>query len=573
MDLVRVIIVISCFVVLSTMFVESSAKVLTYNWTVEYKSWSPDGVNGSVIAINGKFPGPTINARAKDTIVVNLTNGLPASEGVVIHWHGIRQFGTPWADGTANISQCPINPGKSFVYNFTLEKAGTYFYHGHYGMQRSAGLYGSLIVDVAEGESEKFVYSGGEFNLLLSDWWHEDSHQQEIDLNSNPMKWIGEPQTLLINGRGQFNCSLAAIYLVNSSTSPCTISGNEQYAPYPLDVHPNQTYRIRIASTTSLASLNFAIGMVVVEADGNYVKPFTVDNIDIYSGESYSVLIKTDQNASQNYWVSVSVRGREPKTPQGLTILNYLPNSDKVLPNSPPPVAPLWNDYNYSKNFSKQIFSLKGSPAPPSSYDRRIILLNTQNFIDGRTKWAINNVSLVLPATPFLGSIKQNLKNAFDQKRPPNGFDRHYDVMEPAANPNTTAGSGVYTLTLKTTVDVILQNANALKLNVSEIHPWHLHGHDFWVLGYGEGKFTVEDETKFNLGNPPLRNTAVIFPYGWTALRFVADNPGVWAFHCHLEPHLHMGMGVVFAEGVRRVGKIPKEALGCGLTVNTTMIN
>ncbi|KAL6516377.1 hypothetical protein OROGR_019682 [Orobanche gracilis] len=519
MDFVRVL-VISCFVVLSTMFVESSAKVLTHNWTVEYKSWSPDGVNGSVIAINGKFPGPTINARAGDTIVVILTNGLPASEGVVIHWHGIRQFGTPWADGTANISQCPINPGKSFVYNYTVEKpsqrigsftnssirrkAGTYFYHGHYGMQRSAGLYGSLIVDVAEGESEKFVYGGGEFNLLLSDWWHEGSHQQEIDLNSNPMKWIGEPQTF---------------------------------------------------------------------ADGNYVDPFTVDNMDIYSGESYSVLITTDQNASQNYWVSVSVRGREPKTPQGLTILNYLPNSGKVLPKSPPPVAPLWNDYNYSKNFSKHIFALKGYPAPPSSSNRRIILLNTQNFIDGRTKWAINNVSLVLPATPFLGSIKQNLKNAFDQRRPPNGFNRHYDVMKPGANPNTTAGSGVYTLTLQTTVDVILQNANALKLNVSEIHPWHLHGHDFWVLGYGEGKFTAEDEKKFNLVNPPLRNTAVIFPYGWTALRFLANNPGVWIFHCHIEPHLHMGMGVVFAEGVRRVGKIPKEALGCGLTANTTMIN
>ncbi|RVW70000.1 L-ascorbate oxidase [Vitis vinifera] len=67
----------------------------------------------------------------------------------------------------------------------------------------------------------------------------------------------------------------------------------------------------------------------------------------------------------------------------------------------------------------------------------------------------------------------------------------------------------------------------------------------FGVLGYGEGKFREKDAKRFNLKNPPLRNTAVIFPFGWTALRFVADNPGVWAFHCHIEPHLHMGMGVV----------------------------
>lgn len=64
-------------------------------------------------------------------------------------------------------------------------------------MQRSAGLYGSLIVDVAQGEREPFHYDG-EFNLLLSDWWHKGSHEQEVDLSSNPMRWIGEPQVSLL---------------------------------------------------------------------------------------------------------------------------------------------------------------------------------------------------------------------------------------------------------------------------------------------------------------------------------------------------------------------------------------
>ncbi|KAF4357772.1 hypothetical protein G4B88_025007 [Cannabis sativa] len=54
-----------------------------------------------VMGINGQFPGPTIRANAGDTVVV-LTNKLH-TEGVVIHWHGIRQLGTPWADGTASI--------------------------------------------------------------------------------------------------------------------------------------------------------------------------------------------------------------------------------------------------------------------------------------------------------------------------------------------------------------------------------------------------------------------------------------------------------------------------------------
>lgn len=305
--------------------------------------------------------------------------------------------------------------------------------------------------------------------------------------------------------------------------------------------------------------------MVVVEADGNYVQPFEVEDMDIYSGESYSVLLTTDQDPSSNYWVSVSVRGREPKTQPGLAILNYRPNSSSKLPTSKPPVSPLWNDYAHSKAFTYRILALKGTERPPASATRRIALLNTQNKLNGYTKWSINNVSLTLPSTPYLGSIKHRLAGAFDAERPPESFPEDYDVMRPAANPNTTQSSGVYVLEFNTTVDVILQNANALSANVSEIHPWHLHGHDFWVLGYGEGRFTEKDAKGFNLKNPPLRNTAVIFPYGWTALRFVTDNPGVWAFHCHIEPHLHMGMGVIFAEGVHLVSRIPKEAITCGM--------
>lgn len=550
----------------------SAVKTRHLKWEVEYMHWFPDGLEGVVIGINGQFPGPTIRARAGDTIHLNLTNKLH-TEGVVIHWHGIRQIGTPWADGTASISQCAINPGETFVYRFKVDRAGTYFYHGHYGMQRSSGLYGSLIVDVAEGEKEKLKYDG-EFNILLSDWWHKGSREQEVDLSSKPMRWIGEPQTLLINGRGQFNCSLAARFS-NSMATPCKLRGNEQYAPYILTVQPNKTYRLRIASSTALAALNLAIGhhkMVVVEADGNYVEPFTVENMDIYSGESYSVLFTTDQNPS-NYWISVDVRGREPHTPQALTLLNYLPTSPSRLPISPPPVPPRWDDYSYSKAFTKKILAASGSPPPPPKHDRRIVLLNTQNYIDGYTKWSINNVSLVLPATPYLGSIKYGLGTAFDAKSPPDRYRHDYDVMRPAANQNATYGNGVYMLKYNSTIDVVLQNANALKGNMSEIHPWHLHGHDFWVVGYGEGKFTEKDESSLNLKNPPYRNTAVIFPFGWTALRFVADNPGVWAFHCHIEPHLHLGMGVVFAEGVHLLNRIPNQALGCGLTGKMLMNN
>ncbi|CAO2814415.1 unnamed protein product [Amaranthus hypochondriacus] len=544
-----------------------AAKTRHFEWEVEYMFWAPDCEERVLLGINGQFPGPTIRAHVGDTIQVDLTNKL-GTEGVVIHWHGIRQLGTPWADGTASISQCPINPGETFTYKFKVDKVGTHFYHGHYGMQRSSGLYGSLIVEKSEGENEPFHYDG-EFNLLLSDWWHQSAHEQELGLSSNPFRWIGEPQTLLINGRGQYNCSLMPNF-GNSSSTKCNFEGHEQCAPQLLSVLPNKTYRIRLASTTALASLNFAIGnhkMIVVEADGNYVQPFTVDDLDIYSGESYSVLINTNQNPNQNYWISIGVRGRQPRTPPALTLLHYKTTLASNFPTIPPPITPTWNNYTHSKSFSNKIFALMGSPTPPKNYNRRIILLNTQNKINGYIKWAINNISFIFPPTPYLGSIRFGLKRAFNQTNPPENYPSSYDVMKQAQNQNAMFGNGVYKIKYKSVIDIVLQNANALAINVSEIHPWHLHGHDFWVLGYGEGKFISEkDEGKLNVKNPPLRNTVVIYPYGWSVIRFVADNPGVWAFHCHIEPHLHMGMGVVFASSVEKLKGIPSNALSCGLT-------
>ena len=60
-----------------------------------------------------------------------------------------------------------------------------------------------------------------------------------------------------------------------------------------------------------------------------------------------------------------------------------------------------------------------------------------------------------------------------------------------------------------------------------------------------------------------MKNTVAVHPFGWTALRFRADNPGVWAFHCHIEAHFFMGMGVAFEEGIERVGDLPEEIRRC----------
>ncbi|KAI8536192.1 hypothetical protein RHMOL_Rhmol10G0236900 [Rhododendron molle] len=548
---------------LSLLSVPSAEAAIRYHkWEVKYEYKSPDCYQKLVITINGQTPGPTIEAQQGDKIVVELKNSL-VTENVAIHWHGIHQRGTPWFDGVAGVTQCPIVPGDTFVYKFVVDRPGTYLYHAHYGLQRANGLIGMIQVSLPPGVSEPYTYNS-EKSIILTDWYHKSTFEQATGLLSIPFGWVGEPQSLLIQGKGSFNCSTPGIEagLCNATNPECS--------PYVMTVVPGKTYKLRIGSLTSLEALSFEIeghNMTVVEADGSNVEPFVVKNLFIYSGETYSVLIKADQAPTRNYWIVSTVVARNRTTPNGLAIFNYHPNNPKTSPPTVPPVGPAWNDVEPRLAQCQATKARQGYiTPPPQKSDRVIVLLNTQNTINGYNRWSVNNVSFNLPNTPYLIAVKEKLHHVFNQSPPPNGYDhRHYDIFNPPTNPNATTSTSIYKLQFDSTVDIVIQNANALKPNDSETHPWHLHGHDFWVMGYGKGKFDIhKDPKKYNLVDPILKNTVSVQPYGWTALRFRANNPGVWYFHCHVEYHLFLGMGVVFEEGVEKLGKLPPSIYGCG---------
>ncbi|KAI6699618.1 hypothetical protein NL676_013942 [Syzygium grande] len=533
----------------------AEARVRHYKWDVKYEFKSPDGYKKLAITINGKTPGPAVLAQQGDTVVVEVTNGL-VTQNLAIHWHGIRQIGTPWSDGTGGVTQCPILPGDTFTYRFVVDRPGTYLYHAHYGMQREAGLYGSIRVLMPDGMVEPFAHDYDK-SIILSDWYHQSTYEQTSGLSSIDFVWVGEPQSLLIQGKGKFDCSKLAP--PSSNPSACNAT-NPECSTYVQTVVPGKTYRLRISSLTALSALSFQIeghNMTIVEADEHYVEPIVVQNLFIYSGET-------------NYWITTNIVGRNATTPPGLAVLNYYPNHPKRVPPMDPPTGPIWNDVAPRLAQSLAIKARQGYiHTPPPKSDRVIVFLNTQNKIDGYVRWSMNNVSLKLPNTPYLIALKENLHHVFDQRPLPDRLHdfADYDIYHVANNTNATSSNAVYRLKFNTTVDIILQNANTLNANNSETHPWHLHGHDFWVLGYGTGKFDIDnDPKKYNLANPIMKNTVAVHPYGWTALRFIADNPGAWLFHCHIEAHFYMGMGVVFEEGVEKVGKLPLEIMGCGET-------
>ncbi|OMP04141.1 Multicopper oxidase, type 1 [Corchorus olitorius] len=460
-----ILLVSSCiFICLSTVPAAATTE-RKFTWEISYQYKSLECYKKLAVAINGMTPGPTISAEQGDTIVVDVINNL-LMENVAIHWHGIRQRGTPWSDGTDGVTQCAIMPGETYTYRFVVDRAGTFMYHSHYGLQREAGLYGLINVSLPVGVSKPFNYDFDR-GIILSDWFHHSAYQQAAGLASIPFRWVGEPQSLLINGRGNYSCSGLAASVCNSTNPECL--------PSTITVISGKTYRLRIASLTSLSALSFQIEdheMTVVEADGQYVEPFVVKNLYIYSGETYSVLVKANQDSSRNYWTSINVISRQPKTPNGLAIFNYYPNHFHKFPSTNPPLGPLWNDTKSQILQSRSIKARQGFiVTPPKKADRVIVLLNTQNTIDGYIRWSLNNVSHTLPSTPLLIAMKENITDVFDPNPPPEDYDdsANYDIYSVANNTNANSSSSIYRLEFDSTVDIILQNANSMTENVRTI--------------------------------------------------------------------------------------------------------
>jgi FtsP/CotA-like multicopper oxidase with cupredoxin domain len=116
-----------------------------------------------VWAYDGTIPGPTLRLRQGQPVRVTVENGL--DEETTVHWHGIRLRNA--MDGVPGLTQPPIRPGTSFVYEFTPPDAGTFWYHPHADslVQLGRGLAGPLIVEEAEP-----VAVDRDLMWLLQDW-------------------------------------------------------------------------------------------------------------------------------------------------------------------------------------------------------------------------------------------------------------------------------------------------------------------------------------------------------------------------------------------------------------------
>ncbi|CAN4118240.1 unnamed protein product [Withania somnifera] len=162
-----------------------------------------------------------------------------------------------------------------------------------------------------------------------------------------------------------------------------------------------------------------------------------------------------------------------------------------------------------------------------------------------------------MPTTALLQAQYFGIKGVFTTDfpgNPPSAFN--YTGSVPPASLATTNGTRLYRLAYNATVQLVLQDTGII---APENHPIHLHGFNFFAVGKGLGNFNPKTDPKnFNLVDPVERNTIGVPSGGWVAIRFRADNPGVWFMHCHLEIHTTWGLKMAFLVDN---GKGPNESL------------
>ncbi|KAL8153180.1 hypothetical protein V2J09_010940 [Rumex salicifolius] len=513
----------------------------------------------SIVTVNGRFPGPPIVVREGDRLVVRVVNRV--SYNVTLHWHGVRQLRNGWADGPAYITQCPIQTEQTYTYNFTVVgQRGTLFWHAHITWLRST-LYGPILILPKLTASYPFPKPYKEVTIQFGEWFKAD------------------PETIIRQALQTGDApTVSDAYTFNGLPGPFYSCSSKD--TFKMKVVPGKTYLLRLINAALNDDLFFSIAghtMTVVEADAVYVKPFETTTILLTPGQTTNVLLKTMPKSPAFGFLMMAcpyITGDGTNNNSTVAgILEYvLPASKSKFPLVKPKLPDL-TDTAFATSFASRLRSL-ASPKFPAKVPRRVdrkffftVGMGTnpcdlkQGTCQGpyglKFSASINNVSFVEPTTAILQAHFTGRSNGVYSTdfptRPPTTFDY---TGSPLNNTMVEKATKVVVVPYNTRVEVVMQDTSILS---TESHPLHLHGFNFFVVGSGFGNYDPnKDPGKFNLVDPIERNTVGVPVGGWVAIRFLANNPGVWFMHCHMEVHTSWGLKMAW---IVLDGKLPNQRL------------
>ncbi|KAE8663024.1 Laccase-9 [Hibiscus syriacus] len=556
----RQVFLFACTFLLFAVSTSSAAGIVEHSFYVKNLTVSRLCKTQVITAVNGGLPGPTIRVQEGDTLVVHVFNLSPYN--MTIHWHGVFQMLSNWADGPSMVTQCPIRPGCKHTYKFTIVKQeGTLWWHAHVSFLRST-IYGALIIRPRDGQLYPFPKPYGEVPVILGEWWNGNV----VDVERLAAATGAAP-------------NLSDAFTINGwpgDTYPCS-----KHQMFELTVLQGKTYLLRIINAALNSQFFYKIAnhkMAVVAIDACYVEPYVTDVVVTAPGQTVDVLLTADQPIGSYYMaarpyanavVSGVLAAFANTTTRGVLIYDGCPS-----PATPQmPALPAFNNTPVAHKFYTGLKGLVGG----RFWDPVQLKVDHKMFITiglalepcpaktscrgPKLSSSMNNESFVKPTSlSLLQAFYYNVNGVYTTDfpaKPPIEFDYTND----AVNNNlpmlfAPKSTKVTKLKFNSTVEIIFQNTNILG---PENHPMHLHGFDFYILAQGFGNYNpATDGKKLNLINPQKRNTIGVPVGGWAVIRFVANNPGVWLLHCHLDMHLPVGLATAF---MVENGPTPETAL------------
>ncbi|KAK7202939.1 hypothetical protein BZA70DRAFT_297467 [Myxozyma melibiosi] len=539
--------------------------------TISHHEMAPDGVIKKMTLINGLFPGPIIRARKGDRLRIRVTNDLDNfDESTSLHFHGLHQRGTNVMDGVPGVTQCGIPPESSeFVYEFDLAQSGSFWYHSHSRLQRVDGAFGGLVVyDNDESYQIERDYDE-EIYIVLHDHYHAEGKELfDWYLGEQSSGFEPVPDSGLVNGAGHVDCD--RVRRKHSCDSPPRKRPMFQF-------ERGKRYRLRILNASAFAEITMSIDdheMDIIEVDSTEVERYSVHMLTIAPGQRYSTIVLADsvlEAVMMRLQIQTSCfQYRPPALDKDFdTVIKYVtPETSsvsrfvkKLLKRDQADVEIEGDSYDPA-----EVDSISWEDALPEAEcididETKLVPIKSASVPDFTVRYKISPKTLNLERVqqapfgfinrttfqPAIGApniqVAFGKANILDTVTVPTVTGRDNDPVWGGAQLVTQIPHGAV-------VEMVINNSD------DNAHPFHLHGHDFWVLrSYGErvageGRWREEYAEKYNTENPILRDTVTIPRRGHVVIRFVADNPGIWAFHCHIAWHLAAGMLMQFATGL-----------------------
>ncbi|MCP5399961.1 MAG: copper resistance system multicopper oxidase [Sphingobium sp.] len=522
--------------------------------TVADSSFATASRHGPAVTVNGTLPGPLLRLREGQNLVVDLENN--SSMGTSIHWHGLL---VPFLmDGVPGVTMAAVEPGERFRYEFPIRQAGTYWWHAH-TLQEPMGHYGPIIIDPANGDPHQV---DRDYVVMLSDWSPMDPHvlMKKLKVGEAPFNFQKTTATDDYPLSGAERRMWARMRMMPTDISDVSaplysylLNGHGPEDGLEFAFNPGERVRLRFINGAAMTFFNVRIPglpMKVIAADGQDVRPVEVDEFQIGNAETYDVIV--EPNGADAFAIVAEAMDRSG---MGVAMLASRPGARADVPLLRDPPLLTMADMGMSHGSSADSMDHGGmdhgssgaaSGAMDSSMDMGSMSMRDTSLLPPNVKVgpgvdmvSMNPVDRMGDPGIGLAGVGHRVLNYRqlvsanmnpDMRRPTRlkeihltgNMERYMWSFDGQKFSAVTDDPIRFAFNERVRVKLVNDTMMA--------HPIHLHGHFFELVNGAPH------------GHQPLKHTVIVQPGGSAQFDLTANEPGDWAFHCHLIYHMHNGM-------------------------------